>query len=77
MSKVIETPDQIGLSGSERMNNLKNAFVVDKKVDLKDKTILIVDDVYTTGTTMRACARVLKKAGAAGVYGISLTMPRP
>lgn len=77
ISKVIETPDQIGLSGSERMNNLKNAFVVDKKVDLKGKTILIVDDVYTTGTTMRACARVLKKAGAAGVYGISLTMPRP
>jgi len=77
IKKVIETPDQIGLSRSERMDNLKNALTVDKNIDLKGKTILIVDDVYTTGTTMRTCAGVLKKAGAKRVYGISLTMPRP
>ncbi|WP_182418615.1 ComF family protein [Bartonella sp. HY038] len=63
------TPPQVGLTKIERQKNVANAFEVpDKYRDkLKNKRILLVDDVLTTGSTLRAAAKALKDGGAAKV----------
>lgn len=66
------TAPQTGFSGAARRTNLKNAFAVVKPDRLSGKKILLVDDVFTTGTTVNECARVLKKAGAAEVMVLTL-----
>lgn len=68
--KIKETLPQIELSGKEREENIKGAFACQKSDILKGKKILLVDDIFTTGSTMEECARVLKKAGAKEVWGI-------
>ena len=59
------------LTPQERLKNLKNAFKSGQNV-VKSKSILLVDDIYTTGATMDACAKVLFDAGADSVYCIAL-----
>ena len=58
----------------ERLNSLKNAFAVDnKKKDLiKGKTVIMVDDIYTTGSTMDAMGKVVLECGALKVYFITI-----
>lgn len=63
LRKVSLTPVQTGLPRGERLKNVRNSFAVDSD-QVAGKRILLVDDVYTTGATLEACARVLKKAGA-------------
>ncbi len=70
--KTRKTLPQIELSAKEREENLKNAFLVEKAAEIKDKKIFLVDDVYTTGATMEECARIIKEAGAKTVWGISI-----
>jgi ComF family protein len=65
-----ETQSQVGLSREDRGRNLKNAFKV-KGVKLSQR-ILLVDDVWTTGATMRASIKTLKKNGVREVWGLSL-----
>lgn len=69
LRKVRETKPQVGLKKKEREGNLKEAFHYRGK-DINKKTILLVDDVKTTGATLEACAKELKKAGAKSVWGI-------
>ena len=64
------TRSQVGLSANERRSNVWGAFKVGE--DLRNKNILLVDDVTTTGSTMNACAYALKHAGAQNVYCIAL-----
>jgi ComF family protein len=64
------TPFQSGLSARERARNLKSAFVV--RGSLQYQHVLIVDDVITTGTTMRQVARVLKDAGVDKVSALAV-----
>ncbi|HAU29228.1 MAG TPA: amidophosphoribosyltransferase [Rhodospirillaceae bacterium] len=68
------TRTQVGLSRQERQNNLKGAFCIHprRRSVLAGKTVVLVDDVMTTGTTMEECARVLLSAGAARVFVVTL-----
>lgn len=61
--RQMNTATQTGLSGKERRRNLKNAFIVQNHSEITGRNILILDDVFTTGTTVRECAKTLKKAG--------------
>ena len=58
---------QTGLNGGERRRNVKNAFRVRDPEKIKNKKILLVDDVFTTGATVNECARILLKSKAADV----------
>lgn len=64
LMKIESTSIQSDLNRKERFKNLKNAFQVKGEQAIKDKEIILVDDVMTTGATADACSRVLLKAGA-------------
>ena len=66
--RVKNTVSQAGLDGKQRRKNLRNAFRVSEPAVVAGCRILLVDDVFTTGTTVAACSRELKKAGAECVY---------
>lgn len=68
-----DTVPQKELNHIERRKNLKNAFIIEKN-DVKYKKILLVDDIYTTGSTIDACAEMLRQDGAEKVYFISLSI---
>ncbi|HAF17330.1 MAG: ComF family protein [Thermacetogeniaceae bacterium] len=71
--RVRETPSQTSLSRQEREANMKNAFIPGKEaLLLKGKRVLLVDDVYTTGATVKECCQVLASAGVGEVYVIAL-----
>lgn len=69
LQKIKHTEKQANLSGIERRTNLEGAFLVDNKYKafLKGKTILLIDDVITSGSTISFCAKELKKNGAKAV----------
>lgn len=88
LSKSVDTPcekrlllrsratrPQRGLTAKVRAVNLKHAFHV--QGDVSGKTIVLVDDVWTTGSTMAECAKVLKKAGAKRVIALTLCYVEP
>jgi ComF family protein len=66
------TPAQAGLTNAQRRTNVAGAFVWNKKYSVKDRHVLLVDDVLTTGATASACASVLKRAGAKRVTVLTL-----
>lgn len=72
IKKVKNTPHQTGLSRENRQTNLDSAFVVPDKSLVKGKTLLVVDDIYTTGATLSEVASTLNRAGAKAVYGLTL-----
>jgi ComF family protein len=72
LTRIKDTPHQTGLSRENRENNLRGCFKVADKKKIKGKVVLVVDDIYTTGSTFNECARTLKKAGASQVFTMSL-----
>lgn len=64
--RIRHTPPQTTLGMAERQENIRAAFEADPDI-IKGKSVLLVDDVYTTGATLRECARTLRRAGAAEV----------
>ena len=58
------TDSQTRLSRAGRQKNVSNAFLLNKKYDMKNKNILLIDDVFTTGATTNECSRVPRDAGA-------------
>lgn len=65
------TATQTNLTAKERISNVGHAFEHGKRRLLANRRILLVDDVMTTGATVNACARALKKGGAASVHVIT------
>lgn len=74
LERVRHTPQQKGLTGKERWKNVRGAFRVSPKwvSRVEGKSVLLVDDVFTTGSTIRACCAALRQAGAAQVYVVVL-----
>ena len=72
--RVMNTKTQVGLLRDERKKNIKGAFVVSQSEKCKGKRFILVDDVFTTGATMNEACRVLKTAGAAGVWGMTAAL---
>lgn len=70
--KCKDTKNQVDLNFKQRRENLSGAFKVLDKSKFKGKNILLVDDVYTTGSTLNNCSMVLKKAGAKNVYCLTI-----
>jgi ComF family protein len=62
-------PDQTRLSGPERVQNMTGAFAVNETSEIAKQRVLVIDDVMTTGATLREAARVLNAAAAASVLG--------
>jgi competence protein ComFC len=62
------TKSQGSLNFNNRQKNVVRAFDVNKGYDLKNKTVLLVDDVYTTGATLEECANIIHRAGAKQIY---------
>lgn len=64
LDKIKQTKDQIGLNGNERWNNVFGSFRIVNKNSVKNKNILLVDDVITTGATAFSCACELMECDA-------------
>jgi predicted amidophosphoribosyltransferase len=69
LKRVRGTAHQVGLTRVQRAENVTGAFRIaeDRKGWVRDRRLILVDDVLTTGATIEACARVLRRAGAARV----------
>lgn len=74
VKRTRETVSQTRLKGKDREKNVRGAFVVDetKAAAVEGRDLILVDDVFTTGATLRECGRVLKRAGARFIYAFAL-----
>lgn len=73
LQKTRETGQQKHMSALERMENASGAYHVHKRKACQGRTVLLVDDILTTGATGGECARLLKNAGAKAVYFLTPT----
>jgi len=67
VARIRDTPSQVGLRSKERDANVALAFAVSHATRVRGRTILVVDDVWTSGATARAVALALRNAGAEAV----------
>ncbi len=70
--RIRYTSPQTELTGRQRIKNVKEAFTAKNYAGFKDKTVVLVDDVITTGATLSECAKALKKAGAKKIVAFAL-----
>ncbi|NRB11134.1 MAG: ComF family protein [Rickettsiaceae bacterium] len=68
------TKPQTRLSKQQRISNLRGSIKFNKKYNLKDKIVLLVDDVHTTGTTSNICSKILKQNAAKSVKLATIAM---
>lgn len=66
------TTPQVELSGDKRRQNLKGVFSLNSSIDYPVSSIALFDDVFTTGSTLREAAKVLKRAGVEKVWGLTI-----
>lgn len=71
------TESQAGLSSHQRRVNVRGAFFVPHPSEVDGRDVLLIDDIYTTGATARACTRALKSAGAARVWVATVARAQP
>jgi ComF family protein len=72
LRRTRNTVPQVELDHAQREKNVRGAFEVGDSQEIKGKSVLLVDDVFTTGATVNECTKVLKKAGAGQVYVLTL-----
>jgi ComF family protein len=72
LRRIVDTASQTGLKKKERRSNIRKAFSITGPERIRGQNILLVDDVYTTGSTLGECARTLLKAGAEAVGALTL-----
>jgi competence protein ComFC len=71
LEKIVDTKPQVDLTKEERLHSVNDVFRI-KSGSQVPKQVILVDDVWTTGATMKECSRVLRKAGAQEVWGFTL-----
>ena len=77
LEKIIDTKSQTDLGKKERLENVKDSFAVSDaggtlSVPSTTLSVVLVDDVWTTGATMKECCKILRKAGAQEVWGFTV-----
>ncbi len=79
LQRIKHTPPQASLDWRDRQKNVKNAFGINhKQADIiKGKNVVLVDDVITTGATIRSCVKALKQAKPNNVYVLTLARRMP
>jgi ComF family protein len=77
LRRVRATLPQVGLSASARRENVNGVFSVVRPEQVRNRTVVLIDDVMTTGATLSACAAALKQAGASRVLALSLARAAP
>ena len=77
LRRMRATVPQVGLSVSARHENVSGVFSVVRPEEVRNRTVVLVDDVMTTGATLSACAAALKRAGAERVLALSLARASP
>lgn len=71
ITRIKETKSQVGMSVPERKENMKDAFYAKPNINF-GKSILIIDDVFTSGSTMESCSKALKSVGANEIFGLTI-----
>jgi ComF family protein len=76
LARIRSTKSQVGMTRDQRRRNVAGAFAVlaQRRPQLRGRNLLLIDDVITTGATVDACARILKRAGAARVDVLALAL---
>lgn len=73
LKRIKNTKPQIDMTDhKQREQNIKGAFICEDNKKIKNKTIILIDDMITTGATMEECARILKKHGAKEIWGLTV-----
>ena len=74
--RIKDTQKQFKLNKKERIQNIKNAFDINKKMELsKDINILIIDDITSTGITLEEIIKILKSNGYKNIQALTLATP--
>jgi ComF family protein len=76
LARSRETISQVGLSAQERKRNVHDAFWADPRL-VRGRSVVVMDDVATTGATLSACAQALLGAGAEKVYALTIARALP
>lgn len=71
--RKVSTPKLYNLGKEEREKILSGVFAAAEQIDLRGKKILIIDDIFTTGTTCKECAKVLKSLGAEKIFVLAFS----
>jgi len=71
LMRIRETESQVGLNITDRKENVKDAFLANNQI-VAGKSILLIDDVATTGATLSSCTFALRTGGASNVYAVTL-----
>ncbi len=72
LKRMKSTKPQVGQDAYKRRQNIKGAFALTTNYELKTKNLLLIDDVWTTGATLKECCFILKKDGAKSVWALTL-----
>ena len=72
--KIKDTKKQSTLTKEQRKINLKNAFQIKNSEKVKNKKVILFDDIYTTGSTVEECSKVLKRVGVSSIAVVTLAI---